>query len=298
MSKLFRGEEWVGLVGNLGGKLMTFEWGPGENAQRAACTFSAAADHYTTPAVGFWDRLGTETVRRLALSPGSAVLDVCCGAGSSALPAARAVAPTGRVLGVDVAEPLLQIARARAAAEGLHHVEFRCADATQTGLPEASFDAVVCVFGVFFAADMVAFAREMTRLTRPGGAVAVTTWGPGLFEPANGVFWEAVRAHQPELFKAYHPWDTVTSPAAVMELLVAADLAEVIVEPVASSHPLPRPEDFWDVVLGSGYRATVDALSPAGRSAVRASVVESLRASGVGSIRTDVVMGVGRRPMQ
>ncbi len=94
--------------------------------------------------MGFWDRFGTETVRRLALSPGSGVLDVCCGAGSSALPAARAVGASGRVLGVDVAEPLLQIARHRAAAEGLHHIEFRCADATSTGLPEGTFDAVVC----------------------------------------------------------------------------------------------------------------------------------------------------------
>ncbi len=142
---------------------MTFRLRLGENAQRAAAAYSAAADHYTAPTVGFWDRLGNETVRRLALSPGSAVLDLCCGAGSSAFPAARAVGPSGRVLGVDVAEPLLQIARHRAAAEGLHHVEFRCADATSTGLPEASFDAVVCVFGVFFAADMLAFVREMTR---------------------------------------------------------------------------------------------------------------------------------------
>jgi ubiquinone/menaquinone biosynthesis C-methylase UbiE len=81
---------------------------------------------------------------------------------------------------VDVAEPLLEIARRRAAAEGLTQVEFRWADAGRTGLPDASFDVVVCVFGVFFVADMPAFVTEMARLTRSGGAVAVTTWGPGL----------------------------------------------------------------------------------------------------------------------
>jgi ubiquinone/menaquinone biosynthesis C-methylase UbiE len=268
----------------------------GENARRAAATYGAAADHYTAPTVGFWDRFGAETVRRLALPPGGAVLDVCCGAGASALPAARAVRPGGRVLGVDVAEPLLQIARRRAAAEGLDNVEFRCADATGTGLPDASFDAVVCVFGVFFAADMPAFVREMTRLTRPGGTVAITTWGSGVFEPANSLFWDAIRAQQPDLYKAYNPWDSVTTPAAVAELLAAAELADLTVEPAAGSHPLPRPEDFWDVVLGSGYRATVDALPPAGRGAVRARVVEALRARAVDSIRTDVLYGAGRRP--
>ena len=268
----------------------------GENAQRAAATYGAAADHYTAPTVGFWDRFGIETVRRLALPPGGAVLDVCCGAGASALPAARAVGSGGRVLGVDVAEPLLQIARRRAAAEGLHQVEFRCADATGTGLPDATFDAVVCVFGVFFAADMPAFVREMARLARPGGTVAVTTWGPGLFEPANTLFWDAIRAQRPELYKAYNPWDSVTTPAAVAGLLAAADLADVTVESAAGSHPLSHPEDFWDVVLGSGYRATVDALPPTGRDAVRALVVEALRARSVDSIRTDVLFGVGRRP--
>jgi SAM-dependent methyltransferase len=268
----------------------------GENARRTAATYGAAADHYTAPAVGFWDRFGGETVRRLAPSPGGVVLDVCCGAGASALPAARAVGSGGRVLGVDVAEPLLQIARHRASAEGLHHAEFRCADATGTGLPDASFDVVVCVFGVFFAADMPAFVREMARLARPGGTVAVTTWGPGLFEPANSIFWEAVRAQRPKLYKAYNPWDSVTTPAAVNDLLAGADLTDISVEPAAESHPLPRPEDFWDVVLGSGYRATVDALPPAGQDAVRAVVVEALRGERVDNIRTDVLFGVGRRP--
>ena len=76
--------------------------------------------------------------------------------------------------------------------KGLANIEFRSGDATRTGLPDGSFDAVVCVFGVFFAADMTAFLREIWRLVRPGGVVAVTTWDPGLFEPANSHFWRCV----------------------------------------------------------------------------------------------------------
>ena len=56
---------------------------------------------------------------------------------------------------------------------------------------------MVCVFGVFFAADMTAFLREIWRLVRPGGVVAVTTWGPGLFEPANSHFWRCVGEVEP-----------------------------------------------------------------------------------------------------
>jgi ubiquinone/menaquinone biosynthesis C-methylase UbiE len=95
--------------------------------------------------LGFWDRFGAATVSRLRLAPGAAVLDLCCGAGASALPAARVVGPEGRVLGIDIAAPMLELARARAAAEGLANTEFRPGDATRTGLPDGGFDAVMCV---------------------------------------------------------------------------------------------------------------------------------------------------------
>src|SRR5262245_12010446 len=178
-----------------------------EHAERAAGTYTAAADHYLLPALGFWDRWGAATVARLPLSPGDAVLDVCCGAGASALPAARAVGPSGSVLGLDLAEPLLALARQRAADLGLKNASFRAGDATATGLEDGSFDAVVCVFGVFFAADMPAFVAELWRLVRRGGTLAITTWGPAWCEPASSVFWESVKAIEPALFRAFNPWD-------------------------------------------------------------------------------------------
>ena len=78
---------------------------------------------------------------------------------------------------------------------------------------------MICVFGVFFAQDMAAFAAEMWRHVRPGGVLAVTTWGPGLFEPANSIFWEAVRRVAPSAYKAFNPWDEITTPAALTALL-------------------------------------------------------------------------------
>jgi ubiquinone/menaquinone biosynthesis C-methylase UbiE len=146
-----------------------------EHAERAARTYSAAADHFHHPALGFWDHYGAATVARLPLAPGDRVLDLCCGTGASAIPAARAVGPAGQVIGADVTEPPLAQARQRAA--GLPQAEFRLGDATRTGLPAASFDAVVCVFGVFFVPGVPGFVAEMWRLVRPGGILAITTWG-------------------------------------------------------------------------------------------------------------------------
>ncbi len=267
----------------------------GDTAERASLTYGAAADHYRLGSLAFWERFGAATVARLGLTAGQSVLDLCCGAGASALAAARAVGSGGRVLGVDVAGPLLDLARSKAAAEQLANIEFRYADATSTGLPDGSFDAVVCVFGVFFASDMPAFVGEMWRLVRPGGVLAITTWGPELFEPANSIFWEEVRAVEPTLFRAFSPWDKITTPDAVSALYQAAGIADPAVEGVTGWQELSSPARFWDVVLGTGYRATIDALSADQQDLLREQVVTALAAQQVLTIRTDVVYGVATR---
>jgi ubiquinone/menaquinone biosynthesis C-methylase UbiE len=263
-----------------------------EHAARAAHTYTAAADHYLLPPLGFWDRWGAATVARLPLSAGDAVLDVCCGAGASALPAAQAVGPSGSVLGLDLAEPLLALARQRALTLGLTNVSFRECDATAAGLESGSFDTVVCVFGVFFAADMPAFVAEMWRLVRAGGTLAITTWGPDWCEPAASVFWESVRELEPKLFRAFNPWDEITTASALAELLVRGGISGATVEATSGErHELERAEDFWDIALGSGYRATVDALGDEQRARLRERVVGELRAHSVMSLRNDVVFG-------
>lgn len=266
-----------------------------EHARRASLTYGAAADHYGLATLAFWDRFGADTVSRLRLSPGVSVLDLCCGHGASAIAAARVAGAAGRVVGVDVAGPLLELARARAAGEGLVNVEFRQGDATCTGFAAGSFDVVVCVFGVFFAADMEAFVAEMWRLVRPGGVLAITTWGPGLFEPANSLFWDCVGAVEPSLFKAFNPWDEITSPAALEDLFARAGAVPVTVQAVAGRHRLAHPDQFWDIVLGSGYRATVDALSPEQCDGVRARLLGQLRSHGVTTLQTNVVFGTAQR---
>src|SRR6516165_8962784 len=86
-----------------------------ENAQdRAAFTYNAAADFYDASPLSFWDYFGRRTIQLASLASGSRVLDVCCGAGASALPAAEAVGPTGNAIGVDLATQLLELARAKA----------------------------------------------------------------------------------------------------------------------------------------------------------------------------------------
>ena len=125
-----------------------------EAKTKAAATYNAAADSFDEPALSFWDLIGRRTIDRLRLKPGDRVLDVACGSGASALPAAQRVGSSGAVLGIDLAERLLELARAKARRLGLTNIEFRAADMERSGLADESFDAVVCVFGILFVPDM------------------------------------------------------------------------------------------------------------------------------------------------
>jgi ubiquinone/menaquinone biosynthesis C-methylase UbiE len=143
--------------------------------EKAVITYNAASDFYDHPANTFWERYGRRTIERLQLTPGTHVLDVCCGSGASAIPAAEIVGPSGTVVGVDLAENLLELARTKAKQRGLENIEVRSGDLTQLPFEENSFDAVVCVFGIFFVPDMQAALSELKRVARIGGRVAVTT---------------------------------------------------------------------------------------------------------------------------
>jgi SAM-dependent methyltransferase len=262
----------------------------------SAATYAATADHFDDPALSFWDRFGGQTVARIGLRPGDRVLDACCGTGASALPAAHAVGAAGQVLGFDVAEPALVLARAKARAQGLTNVEFRAVDVEHTGLPPESFHAVVCVFGVFFLPDMAAAVAELWRLVRPGGTLAITVWGPGFLEPATTGFWDAVGAERPDLVGGFHPWTRVTDTAALSELFRQGGVAAPVVEAESGTHPLADPEDWWTIVLGTGYRATVQQLDPSTAGRVRSASVAWLRQREVHELQTNVVYARARKP--
>jgi SAM-dependent methyltransferase len=118
-----------------------------------------------------------EFIARLELETGERVLDVACGTGNLALPAARTGAA---VTGIDIAPNLLAQAEARAAAERVA-ISFQLGDAEQLPYETASFDTVVTMFGAMFAARPERAAAELLRVTRPGGRIAMANWTPASF---------------------------------------------------------------------------------------------------------------------
>ncbi len=120
---------------------------------------------------------GESLVGRLGIRQGLRVLDLGCGDGTTALPAARLGA---EVLGVDIARNLVEAGNRRAREAGLAHLRFQHGDASDLrDLGDASFDLVVSIFGAMFAPRPFDVAREMARVTRPGGRIVMGNWIPG-----------------------------------------------------------------------------------------------------------------------
>jgi ubiquinone/menaquinone biosynthesis C-methylase UbiE len=268
-----------------------------ENAQdRAAFTYNAAADFYDASPLSFWDYFGRRTIELASLPIGSRVLDVCCGAGASAVPAATAVGPTGSVIGVDLAKQLLESARTKAIQRRLGNIEFELGDMLSLRFPVASFDAAVCVFGIFFVPDMASAVSELWSRVRPGGKLAVTTWGPNLFEPANDAFWSSIKDVRPDLYKGFNPWDRIDDPATLRKIFEEAGVASPKIITEARLHPIKSAEDWWAIVLGSGYRGTIEQLDLAERQKVQEANLAFIRDEKISAIETNVLYAFAAKP--
>ena len=146
---------------------------------------------------------GEALVKRLGITDGLKVLDLGCGDGTTAVPAAKLGAD---VLGVDIASNLVEAGNARAQSLGLTNCRFQEGDASDLHeLEDDSFDLVVSIFGAMFAPKPFDVAKEMVRVTRPGGRIVMGNWIPerpdaGGADPEDQLLLLAAaagRVHQP-----------------------------------------------------------------------------------------------------
>jgi SAM-dependent methyltransferase len=207
-----------------------------------------------------------------SLRPGASVIDVGCGTGATVLALAGAVGPSGRVLGVDVSEPMLAVARQRVAAAGLANASLLLADASVHPFTPSSTDPVFSRFGVMFFADpAAAFANLRTGLAE-GGRFSFACWQS--FE-ANSWFAVPVGALQP-LLPPMPPSDpfapgpmALADPERTRSLLARAGFRDIVIEPHRTDIDLGDLTQALDFVrqVGPASRALADA-DPAQRPAL------------------------------
>lgn len=222
-------------------------WSAGDFGQIAKATAAGAA----------------EFIERLHLKPGMKVLDVACGSGNLALPAARAGAI---VTGVDIAPNLIAQARENAARDGLK-IQFDEGDAEALPYDDASFDVVVTMFGAMFAPRPELVAAELKRVCKPGGFVAMANWTPTGFV---GQMFKTVANHFPPPAGMPPPvlWGV---EATVRERLQAGfSSIETKERTLTFKFPFPPPEvvEHFRIYFGPVQKA-FGALDESGQAALR-----------------------------
>jgi SAM-dependent methyltransferase len=114
----------------------------------------------------------------VGLRPGESVIDIGCGCGATTLIAAHAVGGAGSAYGIDLSDPMLDVARRRAHERHITNIRFEQGDVQALRFPTAVFDVALSRFGTMFFADQVAAFTNVARALRPGGRMCLTTWQP------------------------------------------------------------------------------------------------------------------------
>jgi ubiquinone/menaquinone biosynthesis C-methylase UbiE len=242
--------------------------------------YDAASTDYEDASRDFWQYMSTRTVELAAPRPGETVVDVACGNGPGLLAASQAVGPTGRVIGIDFATQMLEIAETRVRAAGADNVEVRTGDMTALDIEPGSIDVLLCVLGVFFVDDMQGVLRSFWSLLRPGGRMAITVLGQRFFDPMIDVFLDAVEAERPG-FDVVQPWRRIGDPPTFRALAEEAGLTGFTLREDTDTLTLENPDDWWRIVIGSGLRRTAEALGVDIAEKVRARCGEAMRTRGI-----------------
>lgn len=200
----------------------------------------------------FLDKVTPPLIEAAFPGDGGRVLDVGCGYGSTTLEMAKRVGASGRCVGLDISPPMLDLARARAAA--VPNAEFLLADAQTAELGPQAFDAVMSRFGVMFFQGPDAAFENIRRATRPGGRLAFVAWR----SPMENAFFAAPAMAAAALMPAAPAPDpdapgqfAFADPGKVRGILERSGWREIAVEPLDAPVSVTR-DDAMELLLGVG----------------------------------------------
>lgn len=226
----------------------------------------------------------TEALLEMArIAPGQRVLDLASGVGDPAFAIADRVGPEGKVLGLDLTPEMVEAATAWAEEHGIQNVEFlQITSEIDLGVSEQSFDAATCRFGLMFMPDPTATVKALFEAVKPGGRLAIATWGPPercpFFVFPNQILSRHVELPPPDP-TGPGPF-ALSSREALEGALHGAGWQDVKVTAM-TIYPVEAdsPEEFWDLVCRTSGSAIVlmRSLPEERRQAIRDDALASLR---------------------
>jgi len=260
------------------------------------------------PAIAFaeldealWDPTSRALVLRSRPRFDERVLDACSGDGASALPTAELVGPGGVVDAVDLAEPLVELAREEAG-ERMPQLRLHVGDATTW--PYTGYDLVQCVLGIPLFDDVEAGTRHLVECVRPGGRAAFAVWARGALDPLPELLAGALPADAPSADDPGAPDRSTVAPLTIAEAdtagmfahwLAGIGLVEVRAEAVVRHLDLTG-ELAWALVVSTGLRSSLGDLDDETLDGVRERFLAGLEAREVATVDITTLIAVGRRP--
>ena len=234
-------------------------------------------ERYLVPSIfGPW---ASDLVEVAAPQPGERVVDIACGTGIVARTAAQRVGSGGRVVGLDLSVPMLEAARTASAAQGAP-IEWREGSAVKLPLADAAFDVAFCQQGLQFFPDRPSALREMHRVLKPGGRLALSVWRGIEHSPGFAVLAEALTHHiSPEAgaLMTSGPFG-LSNPNELRALVTGANFTDITIRPAVKVLRYPSPDAFvLRYVAGSALAGPVAGADDRARGMLLADVTARLQ---------------------
>ena len=239
-----------------------------ERKQAVAGVFHRASATYDHVGPNFFSYFGRKLVEHAVLPSRGRVLDVASGRGAVLFPAAEAVGPEGFVIGIDLAEGMRKETTREINQRGLANAEMRQMDAEHLDFPDSSFDAVLCGFALFFFPQLNRALAEFRRVLKPGGRIAVSTWG-NQFDQDRDWFNNLIKKYLPPNPEADQQSGSSDEPdfrtlQGMEKIFRSAGFVDIQVISEVVEFTYTTKEEWWEELWSHGGRAPLERIEKAG----------------------------------
>ena len=245
-------------------------------------------DKYRDVIVEMFRPVTRALIEDAGIGRGNAVLDVATGPGEPALSIAEIVGPGGSVVGTDVVPEMVQAARREASRRNFEHVRFETAFTQSLPFPSGTFDAAVCRFGVMFFPSPLDCLRDMLRVLKPGGKLAVAVWYLAERNPFDFIISRIVDRYveaappapgSTDMFRFAKPGDLLALFRSAGAIAAAERLLQFSIRAPLSA------EEFWILrsEISEKLRSKLAPLGQAQKAALKEEAIEAIRGYSVGN---------------
>lgn len=229
-----------------------------ERKQKIKVAFDMASEGYDCPSLNFFVESALWLLKNMHLHGDENLLDIATGTGHVAIAAAQELSK-GNVTGIDLSEKMLQMAMNKAREINLRNVTFKHCDIEDMGFDDNVFDAACCAFGLFFLPDMENGLKCISKVLKPGGKLAITSFTSSLMMPLRKMFIDRIKAYGIEESKL--SWMLLDSPDKINALMSSTGYQDIHIQSKNMGYYLKNSQAWWDVLWNSGYRGLLGRLS-------------------------------------